>query len=185
MRILNTLKSIQSSLLAAVGMILLYQTPKTVIAVQAISPAQGWVGIYEGVTFSLFIEFIIIYFVLNGRRFQAVLSLLGMMIVNYSYYYEAVVSLNPLGLFVMISGPVLIFSITEDVRKGHLVAVKRDSKRDSKRDTRQDNKRDSSQNKKTRALRLLDSGHSVRIVANVVDISKSTVSRWNKEREAA
>ena len=163
---------------AVVGMILLFQTPKAVVAVAAISPHDGWIAMYEGFMFSVFMEFILIYFVLNGRRWQAIVSLMGMMIVNYEFYKASILAFNVLGIFVMLAGPFLIWSVTEDVRKA-------DAEHSRKYVEQFDPKVTVQRSKESRIRELLEQGKTFRQVVEQTGASMRMITKVNKERRAA
>ena len=71
-KLINAFKSRQTALGASAGMILAYQTPKTVQAFQVIGAS-----LYDGVAYSIFFELIMLYFVFNGLKWHTLLSVIG------------------------------------------------------------------------------------------------------------
>lgn len=169
MKLIKILQDRKTALIAAIGMILVYQTPKTIVVLNSLSPSEGWMGYFEGVTFSIFVEMAIVYFALNGRRWHTLLAVGGMMLVNYQYYIEQIKQFNLLAIFIMGITPILVWLITEEIntdKNGDKDAVKRIYM--------------DKEEMRVQAIRLLDSGKTVREVAKTIGASKSSIQRWNR-----
>ena len=177
MKIIEILKNRKSALIAAIGAVLLYQTPKTVQVFMNLNPTDNYyMGLIEGVAFSLFVEVVMIYFVLNGKRWQTLFSVAGMIVVNFTYHQEAIMAYNAVALFVTVATPFLIWLISEEVNKEDKpVEATLEPKMSVNTPVATPER-----TPKERALYLIEQGHSIRDVASVVKVPKSTVHNWKK-----
>jgi hypothetical protein len=177
-------------MISALGMVLMVQTPHTVKLVAQMSQYGYWGAMYEGVVASIFVELAVVYFALNGRKWQTAIAMLGMAVINYGYYQESILELDPVAIMLMLTIPVLVWQITEVAGQSEPEVVQPGPKavqpepevvQEPGHDGTDKFRLDKSLSQEDQIRQLLSQGFTQRLTAAMLGVSKSKVNRVNKK----